>query len=150
MDPVAAVRRHGVLLESARGVIPSLAELVAGEVIRGSWWSHPKSHEIFHAINRAAGSAAIARTRLVGGKVTLVHRRLWPALVRLADRFPPGALDTVSEVHRPSGAHQKVVVPFPDWVPSGTTQAASALNENEALRLLPEALRAQAALRRSR
>jgi hypothetical protein len=143
MNPVGAIRRHGVLLESARGPVPNLVELVAGQPIQGSWWSHPQSHEIFDVINRAAESPAVARTRLLGGKVTLVHRRLWPALYRLADRFPDGVLDAVSEEHTPSGAHRKVVIPFPDWLPTEVRRAGAALTEDEARRLLPKALTAQ-------
>jgi hypothetical protein len=76
IDPVAAVRRRGAVLQSARGPTASLAELVAGGPIRGSWWAHPDSHEIVEAINRARSSTVIVATRLVRGKVTLVHRRL--------------------------------------------------------------------------
>ena len=86
---MARLRRGGVLLQSARGPVPNVAELVAGEPIRGSWWSHPRSHEIFEAINRLRSSPAVVATRLIDGKITLVHRRIWPVLVRLADRFPP-------------------------------------------------------------
>ena len=42
-DALAFVERHGIVLESARhAAIPSLAEAIAGEPIRGSWWAHPK------------------------------------------------------------------------------------------------------------
>ena len=44
---LAFVKKHGIVLESARGPVPSLAAKVAGEPIRGSWWSHPKGKEIF-------------------------------------------------------------------------------------------------------
>jgi len=66
----------------------------AGEPIRGSWWGHPAGHAIFDALNSLTESPDVVRTRLVNGKVTLVHRRLWPALARLADSFrvsPPKA-----------------------------------------------------------
>jgi hypothetical protein len=36
-EAIAFVKRHGIVLESARGPVPSLAEAVAGEPIRGSW-----------------------------------------------------------------------------------------------------------------
>ena len=49
---LAFVRQHGVVLEAAFGPVPSLAEVIAGGPVRGSWWSHPKSHEIF-AVTRA-------------------------------------------------------------------------------------------------
>jgi hypothetical protein len=73
--------------------------------------------------------------------VTLVHRRLWPALVRLADRFPPERLAAVDEVHTASGAHRTVEVPFPDWVPADDLAAAALLTVDEALALLPACLR---------
>jgi hypothetical protein len=42
MDPLAWVREQGVVLQSARGPVPNLAEQIAGEPIRGSWWAtHP-------------------------------------------------------------------------------------------------------------
>jgi hypothetical protein len=44
---VAFVKAQGVVLESARGPVPSLAEAVAGEPIRGSWWAHTRANEIF-------------------------------------------------------------------------------------------------------
>jgi hypothetical protein len=41
------VKQCGIALESARGPVPSLAEAIAGEPIRGSWWGHRKAHQIF-------------------------------------------------------------------------------------------------------
>jgi hypothetical protein len=137
IDPVAIVRRSGVVLQSAHGPRPSLAELVAGAPIRGSWWGHPRNHEIFDAINRARSSSAIVATPLIRGKVTLIHRRLWPALVRLADRLDDGALDAMHEEHSYSGAHQANRIPYPAWVPRGVMLLAQALSEDEAVAQLP-------------
>jgi hypothetical protein len=137
IDPVATVRRRGVVLQSAHGPRPSLAELVAGAPIRGSWWGHPRNHEIFDAINRARSSSAIVATPLVRGKVTLVHRRLWPALVRLADRLDAGALDAMHEEHSASGAHQANRIAFPEWVPPEVMVLVQALSEEEAMAQLP-------------
>jgi hypothetical protein len=130
-----------MLLESARGPLPSIAEMVAGEPIRGSWWSHPQSHEIFEAINRLAASPDVVRTRLVNGKVTLVHRRIWPALVRAADRFPPERLAAIREEHMSSGAHRVHEQPFPEWVPDEVVRASRLLSLDEALAELPACLR---------
>ena len=94
-----ALVEHGMLLESARGPLPNVAEMIAGEPISGSWWSHPRSHAIFAEINALADSPDVVRMRLVNGKVTLVHRRVWPALVRVADRFPPERLAAIAEEH---------------------------------------------------
>ena len=126
-----------MLLESARGPIPNLAQLIAGEPIRGSWWAHPASHEIFAATMAVRNSEEVVTLRLVGGKVTFVHRRLWPALVRLADRISSEALAAIEEEHTSSGRHVIHSHPFPVWVPSEVTALARVLSEEEALRLIP-------------
>src|ERR1700758_527139 len=82
------VKRHGVVLMSARGAVPSLAEAIAGGPFKGSWWGHPKSKLMFDLFDVVGDSGEVLTCRLVGGKVTYVHRRLWPALVRLAGRLP--------------------------------------------------------------
>jgi hypothetical protein len=126
---VAFIRKHGVVLESAQGPVPSLAEVIAGEPVSGRWWSHPRSHEIFAVSRAIRASDDVLVCRLLKGKVTFVHRRLWPALVRAAGRFPSGHLSQVREVHTSSGRHVTKEVPFPDWVPSNILAAARTLSE---------------------
>jgi hypothetical protein len=140
-DLMTVLVEHGVLLESARGPIPNVAELVAGEPIKGSWWGHPAGHAIYETINALADSPDVIRVRLVNGKITLVHRRVWPALVRVADRFPASRLVSISEEHTATGAHRKVETPFPDWVPADVARAAKKLSEGEAFAVLPECVR---------
>jgi hypothetical protein len=137
VDVMAVLVEQGMLLESARGPIPNVAELIAGESISGSWWAHPAGHAIFAAINAVAESPDVVRLRLVNGKITLVHRRVWPALVRLSDRIPPERLASVDEEHTASGAHRKVETPFSEWVPSEVVAAAASLTEAQALEALP-------------
>ena len=84
---LAFIKRNGIVLESARGPVPNLAEAVVGRRIRGSWWGHAKGKEIFWLTRAVRDSADVLVCRLVGGKVTYVHRRLWPALVRVARNF---------------------------------------------------------------
>jgi hypothetical protein len=125
---LAFVRHHGVVLESARGLEPSLAARIAGEPIKGSWWGHPRSHEIYACMDKLRDSKAIL-TCTLAKRMTYVHRRLWPAFVRLADRFPTGALDRVVEVHTPSGRHQRQDVAFPTWVAADVLAQAAALSK---------------------
>jgi hypothetical protein len=141
VDPMAALVEHGMLLESARGPLPNVAEMVAGEPIRGSWWGHPASHAIFDELNALAASPDVVRTRLVNGKVTLVHRRLWPAVARVAERFPPERVAAIREEHTSTGAHRVLAQPFPDWVPSDVLEAAHDLSADDALAQLPSCLR---------
>jgi hypothetical protein len=134
---MATLVEHGMLLESARGPMPNVAELIAGEPIKGSWWGHPRGHEIFAVLNSLDDSPDVMRMRLVNGKVTLVHRRMWPALVRLADRFTPRQLAVLHEEHTATGAHRVVEQPFPDWVGEDIEHAAARLSEDEAMAQLP-------------
>jgi hypothetical protein len=141
MDALGWVREEGIVLQSARGPVPNLAEFVAGEPIRGSWWGHKAGHKIFAVLAEVTASPDVVATRLVNGKVTLVHRRLWPALVRVADRFAPARLARIDEEHTETGAHQTRETPFPDWVPAAEQAAAKNLSVEEALALLPPCVR---------
>jgi hypothetical protein len=135
MTPAQAlsfIEKHGVVLASAKGPVPSLAETIAGEPIKGSWWAHPRSHEIFAILQAVTDSQDVLVCRLVNGKVTLIHRRLWPALVRVAKRFPADRISQVHEEHTASGRHETREVAFPKWVPREVAQGAKAMTEDEA------------------
>ena len=131
-DPVEFVARHGVVLASGKGPVPSLAEAVAGEPIRGSWWSHPKGSEIFLALGAVGDSPDVLCFRLVEGKITFVHKRLWPALVRLAAELGRDRLTAIKQEHTKTGAHRNVLTPFPKWVPAEIKAAAGKLSEADA------------------
>ncbi len=124
---------HGVILESARGPVPSLAAAVAGDDFRGGWWGHPKGNEIFLLTRAVRRSPDVLVCRLVQGKITYVHRRLWPALVRLGEELPPERLAAVEEIHTASGSHEVRETPYPDWVPPEIVEEAKGLSRNEAV-----------------
>jgi hypothetical protein len=130
------VKRHGIVLQAARGPAPSLAAEIAGRPIRGSWWAHPKSHEIFRTAQAVCAHPDVLVCKLAGGKITYVHRRLWPALVKLASRFPKERLAKVWEEHTETGAHASRSIPFPDWVPPEVQTQADRLSIQEAERSL--------------
>jgi hypothetical protein len=129
---LAWVKKCGIAVESARATVPSLAQVVAGEPLRGSWWAHPKGNDIFLLSRAIRRSPDVVVCRLVGGKITYVHRRMWPALVSFAGRFSKQRLAALNEVHTPAGKHRLLVTPFPDWVPTEVLQAAQKLPEKEA------------------
>ena len=132
-DALGFVERHGVVLESARHAkIPSLAEAIAAEPIRGSWWSNPNGKAIFRLTRAVRDADDVLICRLVDDKITFAHRRIWPALVRLADQLKLSRLARNSEVHGASGAPRVEEIPFPHWVPAETTAAAKRMNEDEA------------------
>ncbi len=139
-DAIAFVKLHGIVLESARGPVPNLAEEIAGERIRGGWWGHAKGHDIFAATRAVRTSPDVLVCRLLGGKVTYIHRRLWPALIRLADKLDTTLLAAIREEHTASGSHQVVETPFPQWVSNEPQEDADRLSEDEALSELGEEL----------
>ena len=74
-------------LAKKKGLLTQMeaASVVAGESIRGSWWAHPRGKEIFRALSELDDDDDVRSCKLVDGKVTFVHRRLWPALLRVAE-----------------------------------------------------------------
>jgi len=141
MDPIRFVERHGVVLEGGRGPRPNLAEAVAGERIHGSWWGHKKGRAIFQATRTVRDCDQVLVCRLLGGKITYIHRRLWPAMVRLANSLDKKTLAALREEHTASGAHRVRAIPFPRWVPPEVRRAAKGISEKEALRQLGDWVR---------
>jgi hypothetical protein len=132
-DALAFIREHGVVLASAKGAAPRLIEAIVGKPIKGSWWAHAQSKQIYAVLKVVTESEQILVCRLIDGKVTLIHCRLWPSLVRLADRFAPEQLAQVREEHTSSGRHMSREVPFPQWVPLDVMERAKTIGEKEAL-----------------
>ena len=129
---LAWVKECGIAVESARVSVPSLTQMVAGEPVTGSWWAHPKANEILRLSRSIRGSPDVLVCRLVDGKITYIHRRLWPAVVRLAHRFSKDKLAAVKEVHTPTGKHKLLITPYPKWVPQEIVRVAQKVTEKEA------------------
>ena len=141
MNPIQAIRfikKHGIILESAHGSVTNLAEIVAGKPIRGSWWAHPKGQDIFRLTRAVRDSEVILVCRLVQSKITYVHQRLWPALVRLAKQFGDKRLGRIREVHTSRGKHVLHIVSYPRWVPADVKVLARKMSETEAMVQLGE------------
>jgi hypothetical protein len=136
---LAFVEKCGIVLESARGPVPNLAETIAGEPIRGSWWGHPKGETIFACSRAIRGSKEVLTCRLVDGKVTYVHRRLWPALARLAGRFKADRLAPIREVHTAAGKHKIETMAFSQWISPRDLEKSASLSADEAIALLEKA-----------
>jgi hypothetical protein len=136
-DALSWIEREGLVLASARGALPNLVEAIVGEPVRGnSWWSHPRGREIYAISVGVSESPDILVCRLAGGKITFVHRRLWPALVKLAGRFEASRIAKVESVHTERGHHEKRETPFPKWVPADVMRSAKKVSVEEAETLL--------------
>ena len=149
-EALAFVKRHGIVLQAARGPVPSLAEAVVGGPIRGSWWGHPKGRAIYQAAEAVCESGDVLVCKLVEGKITYVHRRLWPALFKLGGRFRKAQLAKVWSEHTPNGAHRARRAPFPMWVPSEVKKTAHVLSVTEAEAILAPWLALAGGTKRSR
>ena len=135
---LAFVEKRGIVLESARGPVPSLAETIAGEPLRGSWWGHPKGDAIFICSRAIRNSTDVLTCRLIDGKVTYVHRRLWPALVRLSGNFKADRLAPIREIHTAAGKHKVKTVSFSRWVSPEEGRKSARLSVEEAVGLPEE------------
>jgi len=127
-DALAFVERHGVVLAAARGPVPSIAAAIRGAPTKGPWGAHPAGHAIFAALEVVSESPDVRCFKLVDGKVTFVHRRLWPALVRLVETLGAARLTEVRQTHTPTGKHVNTLTPYPTWVPPDVQRAAAKLS----------------------
>jgi hypothetical protein len=90
-----ALERYGLLLEHDKA-LPSVTSIVAGEPISGSWWGHALGHQIYDLIGRLEQRSGRLSTKIINGKVTYVHARLWPAFLSIAQADPAARLSAVS------------------------------------------------------
>ena len=99
------VRKHGIVTMTASSR-PSLIEAIVGSPVKGSWWAHPKGRLIFKLADAVHDSKDVLSLKLVDGKVTFLHRSLWPALARVVDdeerrrRLSPSARKLLARVER--------------------------------------------------
>jgi hypothetical protein len=92
---LAELERYGLLLVQDPA-LPSVATLVAGERISGSWWGHPAGKRIFAVLSELEVRNDLVWSRLIARKVTLVHARLVPALIGVGRSRAPWQLDGLS------------------------------------------------------
>jgi hypothetical protein len=98
-DVLGVLADRGLLLKQDRR-LPSVVGLITGESLRTSWWSHPKARLIFAVLTELDEHPDVLLTKLLHGKDTLVHRRLWPALAAVAAAHEPWQLRGLSEPAR--------------------------------------------------
>lgn len=133
---LSLLAKHGAMLQSARGPLPSLVDAIAGEPVKGSWWGHEKGKLIYAVLTGVLDSELVAACRLYEGKVTLIHISIWPALFKaVPERRGPG-LDRVRQEHTASGAHQAWTEEWPGWLPLEARADAARLTEAKARALL--------------
>src|SRR5262249_33636959 len=73
-----------------------LAARVAGAAIKGRWWGHPAGKRIFQVANALEDGGEVLFVPLLSAKVTLVHRRLWPALASVGESRASWQMDPLT------------------------------------------------------
>jgi hypothetical protein len=91
-EVLAEIRRRGLLLVHDK-TFPSLTRLTIGEPVRGSWWAHPLSNDVYMVSQRLQHCGEVALIKLVSGKETYLHRQWWPHLVAIGISRQPWQLD---------------------------------------------------------
>jgi hypothetical protein len=85
---ITQLSAQGLLLQQD-ALLPNVVAVVAGQPVHGSWWAHPQGHAIYQTLNALAEHPDVLVTRLVHGKVTFVHRRLWAAVLTVGQSQAP-------------------------------------------------------------
>lgn len=91
--------KFGFLLESDPK-LPSVCTLITGEPLKSSWWSHPLAQIIFQVNEQLEDHQDVLITKLVAGKVTFVHRKLWPEILSIGVAREPWQLENLSNSAR--------------------------------------------------
>jgi hypothetical protein len=92
---LSKILSYGFLLESDPK-LPSVCSLITGAPLRGSWWSHPLAQTIFQVNEKLEDHPDVLITKLVSGKVTFVHRNLWPEIVAIGTANEPCHMKGIS------------------------------------------------------
>ncbi len=128
------LRRLGLLLETDER-LPSVASLVAGEPVSGSWWSHATAQKIFITLGQFADHRDVVFTKLISGKVTLVHRKLWPEIFAIGTARVPWQMRGLSRSARNLlemiDEQGSLRTDHVDWPKSATTKPGEAARELE-------------------
>jgi hypothetical protein len=92
---LSKILKYGILLESDPK-LPSVCTIITGEPLRGSWWSHPLAQVIFQVNERLEDHPDVLITKLISGKVTLVHRDLWSEILAIGTAQEPWQMEGLS------------------------------------------------------
>jgi hypothetical protein len=94
-EALRQLRGYGLLLLQDP-LLPCVTSIVAGGPIRGSWLAHPSAHGTYNVLLALEDHAEVLQTKLVSGKVTMVHRDLWPAVLAVGLARAAWQLETLS------------------------------------------------------
>ena len=76
---------------------PSVTGLLLGDTGGRSWWAHPRAKQMFDLSCGLRDRSEVLMVKLISGKVTFVHRPLWPAIVAVGMAREPWQIDGLSK-----------------------------------------------------
>jgi hypothetical protein len=76
---------------------PNVTALLAGETVRGSWWAHPRAHEMYRVASELRTHPDVLAIKLVSGKITFIHRPLWMAVLAIGTAREPWQMRGLSK-----------------------------------------------------
>ena len=93
------ISRAGLLLQQDK-TRDNIVRMLTGETLATSWWNHSQAIQIFSVLERVTKHPDITRCKLIRGKVTFVHRRLWPSLYTVGSSKEGWQLQMLTEDER--------------------------------------------------
>jgi len=91
------LKSQGLLLESDPN-LPCVTQVIVGRHLHTSWWAHPQANLIYGVLLRLTRNRDVLTAKLVDGKVTLIHKKLWPAFFAVATSREPWQRKGLSRV----------------------------------------------------
>jgi hypothetical protein len=85
------------LLLSTDPRFPSVSGLVVGDVGGRSWWAHPQAKQMYGLSGALHDHPDVLMVKLISGKVTFIHRPLWPAIVAIGMAREPWQMEGLSK-----------------------------------------------------
>jgi hypothetical protein len=98
-EALRQLRANGLLLLQD-ALLPCVTTIVAGRPVRGSWLADPSARGTYNVLVALEAHPEVLQTKLVAGKVTMVHRDLWPAVLGVATSRAAWQFEQMSPVAR--------------------------------------------------
>lgn len=95
-DLMERLREFDLLLDTD-SKFPSVTGMIAGDTGGGSWWAHPQAVHMYRLSCALRDHPDVLMVKLLSGKLTFIHRPLWPAVVVIGTAREPWQMDGLSK-----------------------------------------------------
>ena len=85
------------LLLDTDSKFPSVTGLMVGDTGGRSWWAHPQAKQMYGLSCALRDHPDVLLLKLISGKLTFIHRPLWPAIVAVGTAREPWQMDGLSK-----------------------------------------------------